>query len=528
MNNISAIKKSKILLENVCKEYKDRKGIMQGIAGENNHALDVLNWVEKLNPKASIALKLAALFHDIDRVVTPEVGGGFKGDRNSKEYLQHKKNHARRSAEFIIPLLKKNKVVSGVILKKTLFLIIHHDDTGEEVAKINDIELNYLVSADSFAFFTSIAPKLFKAEGIERIKDKIRFMVDKLPDFARQLLRQQQLKNKIFNDLKNEIIEEYYTLNKIIQNILIIGANGMLGQELVRIFRRDKDYNVTAWDKEELDITNQSQVNKKMSELKPNIVINSAAYNAVDKAEEKKEFEAAKNINGLAPGYLAKAAKKNNAIFVHYSSDYVFDGNLEKILEPAGCTHICTTCSLHDNFTPQFGYNESAVPNPISNYGKSKLLGERTVARNAKKYYIIRLSKLFGKPAKTEGAKRSFFDIMLELGRNNRKIRVIDEETSCFTYAPDLAKKTKEIIESKKPFGIYHVTNTDPCTWYEAVVELYHQAKIRAKVVPVSSDEFPRPARRPYVSTLINTKLNPLRSYKEALKDYLRNSRIKN
>ena len=312
------------------------------------------------------------------------------------------------------------------------------------------------------------------------------------------------------------------------KKVLIIGSKGMLGQELVSVFKRDKDYKVTAWDRKEIDITDQKQVQEKITKLAPDVILNAAAYNAVDLCEkDKKEFAKAKNLNGKAPGYLAKIAKKIGAILVHYSTDYVFNG-LPEIPEPQGCTHSCSSCGLHQDFVPQIGFGENAVPEPVQKYGQTKLMGEEAVQKNGEKYYIIRLSKLFGKPAKSAGAKKSFFDVMLAAGKKNKEVRVVDEETSCFTYAPDLAKKTKEIIESKKPFGIYHVTNSGACTWYDAVVELYRMAKIRTKVTPVSTSEFPRPAQRPYVSILINTKLNPMRSYKAALKEYLNsNSKIK-
>ncbi|KKQ14492.1 MAG: dTDP-4-dehydrorhamnose reductase [Candidatus Moranbacteria bacterium GW2011_GWF2_36_839] len=324
------------------------------------------------------------------------------------------------------------------------------------------------------------------------------------------------------------------------QKILIIGSKGMLGQELVKTFKKDKDYKVIAWDKEDIDISKEKEVSKKIGFTKPNIIINAAAYNAVDKCEEsKKEYEIAKKINGLAPGYLAASAKKNKAVLVHYSTDYVFNGEPE-IPEPAGCSHSCASCSLHQGFQPEVGFDENAKPSPISNYGKSKLIGEKEVAKNTKSYYIIRLSKLFGKPAIGEGAKRSFFDVMLEAGKKNKevhpvkspqsgdakgvfnRVKAVDEETSCFTYAPDLAKKTKEILDAKKPFGIYHIVNSGPCTWYEAAVELYRQAKIKTKIIPVDGNEFPRPAKRPFYSVLVNTKLNPMRSWKEALKEYLK------
>jgi dTDP-4-dehydrorhamnose reductase len=234
---------------------------------------------------------------------------------------------------------------------------------------------------------------------------------------------------------------------------------------------------------------------------------------------------------------LAAAAKKNKAILVHYSSDYVFDGDFGKLIarEPQGCAHVCATCSLHQ--AQEIGFCEDDDPNPISKYGETKLLGEREVAKNmsvkggsssgGKKYYLIRTSKLFGAPALNENAKRSFFDVMLKLGKTKKEVKAVDEETSCFTYAPDLAKKTKEIIDSEKPFGIYHITNSGFCTWYEACAELYKLAKIKTKITPVSGSEFPRPAARPFYSVLVNTKLNPMRDWKEALKEYLKTTNNK-
>jgi len=316
------------------------------------------------------------------------------------------------------------------------------------------------------------------------------------------------------------------------QKVLIIGAKGMLGQELVNVFKSDKDYKVTAWDFDKIDVTDETQVKEKIGKLSPSVIINATGYNAVDLCEkDKAEFEKAKKLNGKAPGYLAKLAKKLDATLVHYSTDYVFSG-MPEIPEPTGCGGSCGSCNLHEGFMPQLGFDEDAIPEPVQKYGKTKLMGEEAVQKNGEKYYIIRPSKIFGKPAKAKNAKRSFFDVMLEVGKSsqggsanggkNKEIKVVDEETSCFTYAPDLAKKTKEIIEANKPFGIYHVANEGACTWYEAVVELYRIAKLKTKVIPVSSDEFPRPAQRPYVSTLINTRLNPMRNYKLALREYLK------
>ncbi|TSC94863.1 MAG: Uncharacterized protein Athens101428_145 [Candidatus Berkelbacteria bacterium Athens1014_28] len=310
------------------------------------------------------------------------------------------------------------------------------------------------------------------------------------------------------------------------KKVLIIGSKGMLGQELVRTFSEDVDYDIVAWNRKDIDITDKEQIRMKVKKVKPDVIINAAAYNAVDKCEEdEKEYETAKNINGKAPGYLAQIAKEMGAIFVHYSTDYVFGKEMPPIPEPTGCTGSCASCGLHNDYIPEIGFDENAKPAPVNKYGKTKLMGEKSVQKKGEKYYIIRLAALFGRPAISKEAKKGFFEGIIEGGKKGEVKKIVDEETTCFTYAPDLAKKTKEVIESKKPFGIYHITNSDYGTWYEAAAELYELAKIDSELIPVSRSEFPRIAKTPFFSVLINTKLNPLRSYKEALGEYLKDRR---
>lgn len=198
-----------ILLDKICDENRHRdKEIMQGIDGEKEHARSVLRWVKKLEKNPSEELQLAALFHDIDRVVTPGVGGGFKGDRKSKAYENHKKAHAKRSADYITPLLLENRVNSNSA-DRIKFLIYHHDDTGKKVDSFKDNDLNILVAADSLAFFTSIAPKLYIVEGEKRLRDKVRFMVEKMPKFAISVLSSEKLANPVFEKVKNDIISNF-------------------------------------------------------------------------------------------------------------------------------------------------------------------------------------------------------------------------------------------------------------------------------------------------------------------------------
>ncbi|MFA6284944.1 MAG: dTDP-4-dehydrorhamnose reductase [Parcubacteria group bacterium] len=279
--------------------------------------------------------------------------------------------------------------------------------------------------------------------------------------------------------------------------ILIIGSHGMLGQDLVRMFDADQSWEVFAYDRDQIDIASKESLRKKIEEVRPKAVINAAGYNAVDKCESDEiEFELAKKINGYGPGILAKICKEKDIPIVHFVSDYVFDGEKGE-------------------------YTESDKPSPISNYGRSKLLGEEEIKKNTDKYFLIRTSKLFGKPGASPMSKKSFFDTMISLAKDNSVLKIVDEEKSCFTYTPDLALETKKMIEEKVPFGIYHVVNEGACTWYEAACELFKLAKMDIEVIPVSSNEFPRPAKRPNSSVLLNTKLKPLRNYEKALKEYL-------
>lgn len=142
------------------------------------------------------------------------------------------------------------------------------------------------------------------------------------------------------------------------------------------------------------------------------------------------------------------------------------------------------------------------------------------------KWYLIRTSKLFGPKGESEVSKDSFFDIMLKLSKEKDELNVVDGEKSCFTYTPDLAQATKDLLESKKGYGIYHIINSNACTWCEAVKELFKIENIQIKVNPIKSKQLDRLAKRPENSTLLNTKLESLRSWQEALREYFEKFKV--
>ncbi len=273
--------------------------------------------------------------------------------------------------------------------------------------------------------------------------------------------------------------------------ILITGSNGMLGQDLINELA-DKHIVIAASSKI-LDITNKNKVLDYVKAIKPDIIINAAAYTDVDGCETN--IEKAYAVNGDGVRNLSLACKENDIPLIHISTDYVFKG---------------------DSDTPRLETDELG---PLSVYGKSKLEGEKAITEILDKYFILRTAWLYG----YNGG--NFPKTMLELAENHDKLTVVYDEVGTPTYTPDLAKAIGELLDSDK-YGIYHLTNSDYTSWYDFAKLIFEIAEVDVEVEPVTASEFARAASRPNYSVLsnekwINSGFTPLRSYKEAIKDYI-------
>lgn len=280
--------------------------------------------------------------------------------------------------------------------------------------------------------------------------------------------------------------------------ILITGSNGMLAQEVKKQLRDGNELICT--DVEDLDITNEEQVMKFITDLKPEYIINCAAYTAVDKAEVAGEIVEKINANG--PENLAKAAKAVDATLVHVSTDYVFGGNLslDKV------------------------YSEDDEKQPVTAYGITKLHGEEKIQKNCNKYYIFRTAWLYGKGG------NNFVKTMTKLGTDRDTLSVVCDQHGSPTYAVDLARIIKQAIEKNIPYGIYHATNEGYTTWYDFTKEIFAQQGIECKVNPVTTEEYIEmmkitQAKRPLNSMLSKKKLEAqgieIPEWKDGLKRYL-------
>lgn len=273
--------------------------------------------------------------------------------------------------------------------------------------------------------------------------------------------------------------------------ILLFGAYGMLGTALRNEFQ---NYTIIAPHHSEVDITQREAVRRYITQHQPTIIVNAAAYTKVDDCEQNRTI--AFRVNGEAPGYIAEGAQQVGAMLIHYSTDYVFSG------------------------TKANGYNEADLPDqPVNVYGASKLAGEQAIQQATDRYVIIRTAWLYG------SGGQNFVDTMLRLGREKTKLNVVNDQHGSPTYAVDLAVATKTLLEQQSATGIYHLTNAGYCTWYDFAIEIFRLAKLPVLVQPCPSTEFPRPAKRPTYSRLINTRLPALRPWQQALAAYLDSSK---
>lgn len=274
--------------------------------------------------------------------------------------------------------------------------------------------------------------------------------------------------------------------------VLIIGSEGMLGHDLVDILSCENEVKTTTIDT--LDITNIDKTIEIVKEINPDVVVHAAAFTDVDGSETNPDL--AYKVNALGTRNVAVACKETDSAMVYICTDYVFDGS---------------------KGTSYYEYDQT---NPLSVYGKTKHIGEVFIRDNLNKFYIVRSSWLYG----IHGP--NFITTMLNLAENNKQISVVNDQIGSPTYTVDLSKAIAKLI--KKPvFGIYHITNSDSCSWYEFAREIFEIAGIQVELTPVTTEEFPRPAPRPKFSVLenYNWKLEgfpEIQSYKTAMRQYMK------
>ena len=286
------------------------------------------------------------------------------------------------------------------------------------------------------------------------------------------------------------------------ERIVITGARGQLGRALGRVLA---EHEPIALDHGKLDITDADAVERALRSIQPQVVLNTAAFNRVDDAEE--QAEDAYHINATGPQALARACNTLGALLVHFSTDYVFAG---------------------DGRQP---YGEEDPPAPRTVYGASKLAGERAVQSDSTRHMVIRTCGLFGTRA-GGGTGTNFVETVARLAAEQTMIRVVDDQQVAPTAALDLARKTAELLElwsathDESLLGLYHVTNAGSCSWYEFARAVVRSLGANLAVEPISTAQYGARAPRPMYSVLARRHLerlgrDDLRPWSEALQDYL-------
>jgi dTDP-4-dehydrorhamnose reductase len=278
--------------------------------------------------------------------------------------------------------------------------------------------------------------------------------------------------------------------------ITLLGANGQLGRDLRRALSK---HDVTPLTREHIDVGDHAQTRRVVMESQPQVILNTTAYHRVDDCETQPEL--AYSINALAVLNLVRLANELDAVFVHFSTDYVFDGK------------------AHDPYT------EASPPLPQSVYANSKLAGEYLVRAYAKKYFLIRTCGLYG-VAGSQGKGGNFVQAMLAKARLKQPIRVVNDQIVTPTYTGDLAGQVAAILPTKE-YGLFHMTNEGSCTWFEFARAIFELSGLDADLSPTTSEIYKAPALRPKYSVLENARLkalglNQMMHWREALAAYLK------
>lgn len=249
--------------------------------------------------------------------------------------------------------------------------------------------------------------------------------------------------------------------------ILLTGKDGQVGWELQKVLGALGE--VTALGRSELDLRDAERIGEVVRAAKPEVIVNAAAYTAVDKAESERDLAFA--VNAVAPGVLAAEATRSGALLVHYSTDYVFDG------------------------TKASPYVEDDSPNPINGYGASKLEGERAIAASGCRYLILRTSWVYGPRGK------NFYLTMLRLAKERSELKVVDDQVGAPTSSLEIARATATLLDVGAQ-GLYHMTAAGETSWCGFVRAILARAGIATPVVPIPTEDYPTPARRPRNSRL--------------------------
>jgi len=279
-------------------------------------------------------------------------------------------------------------------------------------------------------------------------------------------------------------------------NILITGSNGQLGKDCEHVFK--KNHTITCVDIEDLDITNADHTDAYVGKIKPDIIINCAAFTQVDACETQRKVADNVNINGAQN--IAKSARKYNALCIHISTDYIFDGKKN----------------------PGESYVETNIPSPLSHYGRSKLAGERSVMNNADNYIILRTAWLYG------FSGQNFLKTILNktLRQPETQIKIVNDQFGSPTWSFRLALQIEHLIENKGR-GIYHASAEGYCSWYDFAKYFLEKLDVDHNIIPCTTSEYPTPAVRPKCAILENRRLknenvNMMEHWQKDVDEYVR------